>query len=92
LRGKTFDEWDRSGRPPPGKRPGEGTPIGRLGPPTNAVVMRYSPFMVTATFDGDVDSAPLWAGESVESVRVVEPAADIVQRLVQEADTHLRGR
>jgi nitronate monooxygenase len=92
LRGKTFDEWDRSGRPPSGKRPGEGTPIGRRGPPTNAVVMRYSPFMVTAAFDGDVDAAPLWAGESVESVRVVVPAAAIVERLVREVDAQLQGR
>lgn len=92
LRGKTFDEWDRSGRPPRGERPGEGTAIGRLGPPTNSVVMRYSPFMATATFEGDVDAAPLWAGQSVESIRVVEPAADIVQRLVREADAHLRDR
>jgi hypothetical protein len=35
---------------------------------------------------GELDGAPLWAGESVEMVRTVEPAAAIVRRLLSEAD------
>ena len=85
LRGKTFEEWDAAGRPPSGRRPGEGTTIGRFGLPINAEVPRYAPMMTTTRFEGDVGYAPLWAGESVGAVRAVEPAADIVRRLAREA-------
>ena len=89
LRSTTFEQWDRAGRPPSGRRPGERTPIGNLGAPTHAEVPRYAPFMATSAFEGDVEAAPLWAGESVEDVRGMEPAADIVARLVRDTDAHL---
>ena len=86
LRAKTFDEWDAAGRPAPGQRPGEGTTIGHLGAPINADVPRYAPIMTTASFDGDVEYAPLWAGTSVGMVRAAQPAADIVRRLARDAN------
>ena len=48
--------------------------------------------MATSTFDGDVEAAPLWAGESVDSVNVAQPAAAIVERLARETDAALASR
>lgn len=89
LRNKTFAEWDAAGRPRSGARPGEGTTVGHLGAPIDADVVRYAPIVVTSDFDGDVDRAPLWAGESVDMVRDVRPAAEIVAALVEEAEAVL---
>ena len=36
-------------------------------------------------FDGDFDYPAMWAGESVEVVNDVLPAAEIVRRLAQDA-------
>jgi NAD(P)H-dependent flavin oxidoreductase YrpB (nitropropane dioxygenase family) len=41
--------------------------------------------MALPTFDGDIDYAPLWAGESVEVVNDIKPAGDIVRDLVRDA-------
>jgi nitronate monooxygenase len=88
LRNRTFDEWDAAGRPPPGGRPGEGTPVGTLRLPSGETyeLPRYggagSPLV---TFEGDLDYQAMWAGESVEVVHDVLPAAEIVRRLADEA-------
>jgi nitronate monooxygenase len=84
LRGATFDEWDRHGRPAAGRRPGEGTVIGWDGPDRTAPVLRYSAIMATSRFEGDIELAPLWAGRSVDHVRASRPAADIVAELEAE--------
>jgi hypothetical protein len=41
--------------------------------------------MATAAFDGELDYAPLWAGESCSVVNEIKPAADIVNELVRDA-------
>ena len=51
---------------------------------------RYAAFMAASRFEGDVEAAPLWAGEPVEMVKALEPAADIVYPLVHEADSLLQ--
>ena len=92
LRNKTLEEWEAAGRPPPGRRPGEGTSIGKITATTGEAVEwpRYagagSP---RPDFDGDIGYAPLWAGESVEVVNDILPAGEIVRRLVQEAERAL---
>lgn len=43
------------------------------------------PRYAAAAASGDVNTAVVWAGEGVDLVRAVEPAADIVNRLVGEA-------
>jgi NAD(P)H-dependent flavin oxidoreductase YrpB (nitropropane dioxygenase family) len=94
LRNRTFDEWDAAGRPPPGSRPGEGTAVGTLRLPSGEAyeLPRYggagSPLV---TFEGDLDYQAMWAGESVEVVHDVPPAAEIVRRLVEEAGAALAG-
>ena len=45
--------------------------------------------MATADFDGDVEYAPLWAGESCGVVNELKPAAAIVRDLVRDAEAAL---
>jgi len=87
---KTFEEWDAAGRPPPGRRPGEGTPIGTQRRPWGSYRWpRYATGMVTPDFDGDPEYAPMWAGESCGLVNDIKPAAAIVRDLAAEAEAVL---
>jgi nitronate monooxygenase len=92
LRNRTFEEWHAAGRPPPGMRPGEGTVIGRRRAQSGETVEwpRYATGMATPDFDGDLDYAPLWAGESCSVVNDIKPAAEIVLALVRGAEAALR--
>lgn len=87
LRNRTYAEWQDAGCPAPGHRPGEGSAIGLRQYPWNdqSPWPRYSVGMTTADFDGDLDYAPLWAGESCSVVNDIKPAAAIVQELVRDA-------
>jgi nitronate monooxygenase len=87
LRNRTFEEWVAAGRPPAGERPGEGSVIGRRRLFSGDVVnwRRYAVGMATSEFEGDLEYAPLWAGESCSVVNDVKPAAQIVGDLVREA-------
>ena len=91
LKNRTYEEWIAAGRPPPGDRPGEGTSIGRRRLSSGEVVewSRYAVGMATPDFDGDIEYAPLWAGESCSVVGDIKPAAQIVAELVREAEAAL---
>lgn len=88
LRNKTFAEWDAAGRPPSGKRPGEGTSIGHRMSSSTCELMdwpRYAVGPPTPEFDGDLEYAPLWAGESCSAVNDIKPAGEIVRALARDA-------
>ncbi len=87
LRNKTFAEWEAAGRPPSGSRPGEGTSIGRRRLANGEWIEwpRYAVGTVPPDFEGDIEYAPLWAGESCDVVNDIKPAAEIVRDLVREA-------
>jgi len=92
LRNKAVEEWEAAGRPPSGQRPGEGTNIGRM--PiggTMADVLRYDVSNPMTGFEGDVEYAALYAGESCSLVNDVKPAATIVREIVAEAISTLTG-
>ena len=91
LRNRTFEEWEAAGRPPPGERPGEGTVIGRRRAQSGQIVdwPRYAVGMATPDFEGDLDYAPLWAGESCSVVDDIKPAGEIVAELVRDAEAAL---
>lgn len=91
LRNKTFDEWDAAGRPPSGKRPGEGTFIGRRHSSSGQVVdwPRYAIGTAPPDFDGDIDYAPMWAGESCSVVNDIKPAGEIIRDLVRDAEASI---
>jgi nitronate monooxygenase len=91
LRNRAFAEWEAAGRPAPGNRPGEGTTIGLRAYPwlSQTPWLRYAPGMATADFDGELDYAPLWAGESCSVVNDIKPAGAVVKQLVEDAAASL---
>ena len=87
LRNTIVDEWEAAGRPESGQRPGEGSTIGtvtRFGAPMDLV--KYASSSVpTVGFEGDIEQAVLFAGESCSLVNDIKPAGQIVRDLVTEA-------
>ena len=49
---------------------------------------RLKPYDILS--EGDVEAMSLWAGQGVNLLRRVQPAAAIVREIVAEADTALR--
>ncbi len=87
LRNRIHEEWVAAGRPPSGQRPGEGTAIG-CNPSSSGVIRdwpRYAVGVAAPEFDGDIEYAPLWAGESCSVVSDIKPAGEIVKDLVRHA-------
>jgi nitronate monooxygenase/enoyl-[acyl-carrier protein] reductase II len=91
LRNRAVDEWEAAGRPPSGRRPGEGTIVGRMrvgGEMSD--VPRYFVGNPMIGFEGDLEYVALYAGESCSLVNDVKPAAAIVRDVVAEAEAVLR--
>jgi NAD(P)H-dependent flavin oxidoreductase YrpB (nitropropane dioxygenase family) len=88
LRNKTVDTWETAGRPPSGKRPGEGDVIATS--PASGPIVRYQTATPGPDTEGDIDAMPLWAGQSVGLVSKLKPAGDIVREIVDEAASILR--
>lgn len=92
IRNKAVSEWEAAGRPGAGRRPGEGTVVGQMSVGGAKVdVPRYSPFNPMVGFEGDVEYAALYAGESCSLVNDVKPAAAIVRDVIAEAEDVSRG-
>jgi len=88
LRNQTVETWEAAGRPSSGKRPGEGDVIATsrsAGP-----IVRYQSYTPGADAEGDIDALSLWAGQSVGLVAKLQPAADIVREISDQADSILR--
>jgi nitronate monooxygenase len=88
LRNKAVAEWEAAGRPPPGQRPGEGSVIGTVPRgETTIELVRYSARSYPLPgFQGDIEYAVLYAGESCSLIHDIKPAAQIVRALVREAE------
>lgn len=93
LRTALVKEWEESGCPLPGKRPHEGITNARFKrtdidvPLVNYSVMAPSDFV-----EGDIGGLALYAGQSVNFVRKVEPAGDIVRKIAAEAREVIAAR
>jgi NAD(P)H-dependent flavin oxidoreductase YrpB (nitropropane dioxygenase family) len=88
LRNQTVEAWEAAGRPPGGKRPGEGEVIAKSH--SSGPVVRYQSCAPSADTEGDIDALPLWAGQSVGLVSKQQSAADIVREIAAEAQSILR--
>ena len=53
---------------------------------TRMPIIRFQPVVPDKTTMGAIGAMSLWAGESVGSVKRVQPAAEILRELVEEAD------
>jgi NAD(P)H-dependent flavin oxidoreductase YrpB (nitropropane dioxygenase family) len=83
LRNQTVDAWEAAGRPPSGKRPGEGEVIASSR--SSGPIVRYQSYTPGADAEGDIDALSLWAGQSVGLVSKLESAGDIVREIADEA-------
>jgi nitronate monooxygenase/enoyl-[acyl-carrier protein] reductase II len=87
LRNKAVVEWEAAGRPSAGKRPDEGTVVGKMPlAGTTVDVVRYAVFPPLLGFTGDIDYLALYAGESCSLVHEIKPAAQIVGDVMREAE------
>ena len=84
LRNATIEAWLAAGSPATGNRPGEGEVLARRA--DGSEIVRYSSVSARATDEGRIDELSLWAGQSAGLVRDVLPAAEIVRRIVAEAE------
>jgi NAD(P)H-dependent flavin oxidoreductase YrpB (nitropropane dioxygenase family) len=53
-------------------------------------IRRFEPLTIRKSVTGAIEAMPHWAGESVNGVKGVQPAANIVREFVDEADRRLR--
>src|SRR5262249_25038722 len=88
LRNKTVRAWEAAGCPPSGARPGEGEVIGTSR--TRGDIVPYPSATPATDCEGDIEAMSLWAGQGVNLLTRVQPAADIVQEIVAEAAAALR--
>ncbi len=88
IKNKTIVEWESAGRPNPGQRPGEGQTIVRDADGNE--VRLYDAVAMRSEMTGDIEAAPLWAGQGVGLVDKEQSAAEIIDELVNEARLALR--
>ncbi len=88
LRNSTIAAWESAGRPPSGKRPGEGEVLATDGYGFTAV--RYQSTTARSDHEGDIEAFPLWAGQGVGLVNRVQPASEIVREIAEDAQRILK--
>ena len=84
LRNRTFVMWDAAGCPPPGKRPGENDVL--LNRPDGSNVRRYWYQSPVSGEQGHITDCALYAGQSVEVVKDLPDAGELVRRLWRECN------
>jgi nitronate monooxygenase len=90
LRNKAYDEWQTAGSPPTGQRPSEGVTFATMSVGGTRIDMpRYHIFPPLEGFDGDIEYAALYAGQSCALVNDIKPAAEIMRELVRGAEAAL---
>lgn len=83
LRNSTVEQWEAAGCPPNQQRPNEGQEIASFA--DGRVVVQYSDVIPLATMTGNLEALALYAGQSVGVVSRIQPAAEIVKQLADEA-------
>ncbi len=93
IRNATVEAWECAGRPPSGKRPGEGEPAGAMRRSGIEVpLVRYSVFPPTEYIEGDISGLAFYAGQSCSLVTEARPAAEIVRQIAEEARAVIANR
>jgi nitronate monooxygenase len=79
LQNSTSRMWEAAGRPPLGRRPGEGDQIARRS--SGERIVRYSTAFPLPDITGDIEALSMWAGQSIALASQLQPAAEIVAEL-----------
>ncbi len=85
LRNSTFETWEAHGSPMSPNRPGEGDVVATDG---ERKLFRYCDESPSDDAVGDVLAACLYAGTSVDHIKSIEPAGDILKRLWRDAQAN----
>ena len=88
LRNSTVNSWEAAGRPEIGNRPGENEVVGSSSSKGNMV--RYACQTPMPDFTGDIEAFSMWAGQGVGLVKKIQPAAEIVREICDEATSILK--
>ncbi len=88
LRNSTVIEWETSGFPQSGHRPGEGEMIATA--PGGRSMVRYGYALPQPGMEGDVEALALYAGQSVGLVNDVQSAGTLVKALADETAQALK--
>ena len=90
LRNSVVADWEAAGCPPPGQRPHESEVIGqgRFGDMVFPV-SRYTAMPPSVRFEGEVEKAALYAGQSCGLISDLLPAAVIVEGIARDAEARL---
>jgi len=83
IRNSTVAAWEASGKPPSGQRPLEGEVIASS--PLRGNIYRYSASTPGNDFIGDIEALSMWAGQGLAMINKVQPAAEIVDEIINEA-------
>jgi NAD(P)H-dependent flavin oxidoreductase YrpB (nitropropane dioxygenase family) len=89
LRNKTVTDWEVAGRPETGKRPGQGEIVARS--KSLGEILRYRPYTPGIDAEGDIEALSMWAGQGVGLVKKLQPAADIVREINNDASMILKS-
>jgi nitronate monooxygenase len=86
LRNVTVEHWEEAGRPVT-NRPGEGEHVATYADGTP--VIRYSSIMPGPDMTGNLAALAAFGGQSAGVIRRIQPAAEIIRELVDQARTAL---
>ena len=89
LRNSTRERWEAGGLAAAGRAArggGGGRPPRRRG-----TDRRYSSAMPVSGVDGDIEALSMWSGQGIGLADRVQPAAEIVRELVEEAEATARA-
>jgi nitronate monooxygenase len=84
LRNRTFTMWETAGCSLPGKRPGERDVVATQADGTK--VVSYEGTAPRPGFVGTLADLPMWAGTSVEHIKDLPAAGELVGRLWRECE------
>jgi NAD(P)H-dependent flavin oxidoreductase YrpB (nitropropane dioxygenase family) len=87
LRNSTVRAWEGAASPPSGSRPNEKEVVAWR--PDGAAIQRYSVSLPMAGMTGNVEALAHYAGQCVEGIKEVLPAAKIVETTVHQAREQL---
>lgn len=83
VRNATLRRWEEAGSPPAPRRPGEGDVVAV--DDEGQIHRRYEDLMPLPGMTGDVADMALYAGQSVQLVHNVRPAAEVVRDIAAQA-------
>lgn len=89
LRNSTVREWEAAGRPATGERPNEGEVVARRA--DGSTIQRYGAPHPTAGSTGRLEALALYAGQGVEQVRDILPAATIIEDIMRDVNASIRA-